>query len=189
MRHVFGARLGDESEHVTDFVHRLGDDALALCRGVKLEEPLDRDDGTESLDCRADDEVAPVVVEVRARHDDVVVRLGLLPRLVVEQLEESGHVKLAEAAPFAGLLDVPVDTLPWKKAFTDFPGIVSPYVVVVNRDAVLDASKPKHGPKTFHDGAHVRGEYPQLMHDVDRTNDCAHVRLLYVEGSVDCIMY
>ncbi len=141
---VVGAVAGDEPEDVTDLVHGLGGDALALGAGIQFQEPVNRDDCTESLNCEADAETAVVIVEIRVGHHDVVMRRRLLPRLVVEQLEEVTAVQLV-VVPTGSLRvrNVPVDTVPVGEGLALEPTRTAPHAKVVNLDVTLDTCDPE----------------------------------------------
>jgi hypothetical protein len=142
---VVGAVAGDESEDVTDLVHGLSDDALALSAGIQFQKSVGRDDRTESMNCEADAETAVVIVEIRMGHYDVIVWRCLLPRLVVEQFQEVTAVQLIVVA--TGLLrvrNIPVDTVPVGEGIALEPTGTAPYAEVVYFDSALDASNPEN---------------------------------------------
>ncbi len=133
--HVVGAIFGNEPEDVTDLVHCLCDDVLARGAGIQPHEPVGRDDRAEPTDRETDAEVAPVVVQIRMGHHDIVVRRKLLPRLVVEQLHEMAAVELAVVPTgVARMRKIPVDAVPAGERVARAPTRIPPDAEVVDPD-------------------------------------------------------
>ena len=130
---VVGAVLGNKSEDVTDFMHRLGDDALALGAGIQPHEPVGRDD-------------------YAVGHHDVVVRRKLLPRLFVEQLHEMAAVELAGVSTgIARMRKIPVDAVPVGERITYAPTRIPPNAEIVDPDFVGEACNPKDRRNSIED--------------------------------------
>ncbi len=151
--HVVGAIFGNEPEDVTDLVHCLCDDALARGAGIQPHEPVGRDDRAEPTDRETDAEVAPVVVQIRMGHHDIVVRRKLLPRLVVEQLHEMAAVELAVVPTgVARMRKIPVDAVPAGERVARAPTGTPPSAEIVDPDLVGDARDPADRRDTIEDG-------------------------------------
>jgi len=161
---------------MTDLVHGLGDDALALGAGIQSQEPVGRDDRTEPMDCQTDAEVAVVIVDVAVRHHDVVMRPRFLPRLVVEQFQEMAAVQLAVVATgIERMRKIPIDTVPVGEGITLEPAGVPPDTEVVYLDVCGDARSPKDRVCGVEYGLQVSVLQPFLVHEVDGT-EAAHLR-------------
>lgn len=174
--HVVGAISRNEPEDVTDLVHGLGDDALALGAGIQFQESVGRDDRTESVNCQTDAEIAVVIVEIRVGHHDVVVRPCFLPRLVVEQFQEMAAVQLMVVT--TGVLrvsEIPVDAVPVGEGVALEPTRVPPDAEVVHLDCGGDARSPKDCVGGVENSLQMTLFQPLLVHEVDGT-ETAHLR-------------
>ncbi len=165
---VVSAVFGDEPKDVADLVHRLSDDALALGAGIQSHEPVGRDDRAKSVDCEADAEAAPVIVEIAVRHHDVVVRRKLLPRLVVEQCEEPTAMQLVVVSTgIARMREIPVDAVPVGEHVAHAPTGTPPNAEVVDFDLGGEICSLKDCRNAIKDSLKMCQAQALLMHDVD----------------------
>ena len=177
-----------QSEDVPEFVDRFGRDALFLLLCRKFEEAIDRHEAELLLERCADDEVASFGVEVAPQNHEVVVRLALLPRVVVQSVGDGGLVELTIfLAVLATLLEIPCHAAVRPQCCALTPLCVTPCTEVMNLDTLPHTSGVEYRCNPFRDCNHVVGSYSVLVHDVDRLYPVRNrLRLTFADDVKTC---